>query len=162
MTASKGVWMMNVLFSSTRCSPYFLTSFFGSGLDPASPAYHLRANVWFQRDLNHIWHQGNLIGNGRLLFCRWGNDVNNEGGQDHDGIMKCGIWVILTTFQNDKTVVDSSARPQQYIILMGNDRKMSWWYISWNESAAWVMYHLSRSIYCWDCVGGWMHIITVW
>lgn len=127
-----------------------------------SPAYHLSANVWFQRDLNHIWHQGNLIGNGKLLFCHWGNDVNNEGGQDHDGIMKCGIWVILTTFQNDKTVVDSSGRPQQYIILRGNDSKMSWWYISWNESATWVTYRLSRSIYCWDCVGGLMHIISIW
>lgn len=52
-------------------------------------AYHLRAN--FKGDLNHVWHRGNLIGNGKLLFCRWENDVNNEGGQDHDGIMKCGI-----------------------------------------------------------------------
>lgn len=71
----------------------------------------------FQRDLNHIWHQGNLIGKGKLLFCCWENYVNNERGQDHDGIMKCGIWVILTTFEDDKTFVDSSRRPQQYVIL---------------------------------------------
>lgn len=126
--------MMNILFIYTL--PLHFLFGFGSGLDSAFPAYHLRANVWFQRGLNHIWHQGNLIGNGKLLFCRWENNVNNEGGQDHDGIMKCGIWVILTTFQHDKTV--SVGCPEQCMIkysLIGNDNKMSWWYISWNESS---------------------------
>lgn len=97
-------------------APPFSYIQFGSGLDFKFPAYHLRANVRFQRDLNHIWLLGNLIGNGRLLFGYWKNDVNNEGGQDHDGIMKCGMSVILVILQNNKIVADSSRWPHQYII----------------------------------------------
>lgn len=68
------------LFIIYTFAPPFSYIQFGSGLDFKFPAYHLRANVRFQRDLNHIWLLGNLIGNGRLLFGYWKNDVNNEGG----------------------------------------------------------------------------------
>lgn len=42
---------------------------------------------------------------------------NNEAGQGRDGIMKCGKSVILTTFQNNMTVVESGRWPKQYITL---------------------------------------------
>lgn len=95
---------IHVLFSLfTVCSCIFSGSRWTWDLFSLSS----RANVWFQKDLNHIWHQGNLIGNDKLLFCRWGNDVNSEGVQDLYGIMKCGIWVILRGFHNDQIVMVS-------------------------------------------------------
>ena len=47
---------------------------FWQWIGPCIPS--LSSKSKFQRDLNHIWHRGNLIGNGKLLFCLWENDVN--------------------------------------------------------------------------------------
>lgn len=57
------------------------------------PGLAIGERIFGKRDLNPILASpSNLIGSaGAFVFCSWENDVSGEGGQDHYGIMRCGI-----------------------------------------------------------------------
>ena len=73
ISASKGVWMMNGPFSLSAHPFSYIV--FGIGL--CIPSLSSKSKCLIPKGpKSHLGHRGNLIGNGKLLFCCWENDVN--------------------------------------------------------------------------------------